>query len=597
MRLKFIVFLVILVWGVLLFRVYDLAIVSNKYFEEKALTNAVKTELLPPTRGQITDSKNRPVAINKLGFSISIAPHLSDEKLTDEVERIFKFFPFPMSNPDEIYKEYKRQNSFYNHEFIKVIDFLDYSEVLPYFSLLNLSENLSLSPASMRYYPYESLASHIIGYVGRANSQDIQNDPTTKITNFVGRSGIERYYNTILQGEIGERKTKVTALNRVVEEVSYTKPQSSDISLTIDMELQEFITELFKDKAGAVVVMDVDDGAVLAAGSFPEYDLNPFVTGISSSQWNAIINDLDHPFTNKLINGLYPPGSVIKMGVGLAFLSSGKIGLDKSYYCSGKIELGGRNFRCWKAWGHGNMDLVGAIRESCDVYFYEGSLEIGIDFMAKILRNYGFGKKTGIDLPNEFVGTIPDKEWKMAKFGQPWYMGETVNASIGQGNVLVTPMQMAKHTAEIASGKGITPHFLKSVDGEDVKFENFEIFTPFEKSMLPYIRKGMYEVANHPKGTAYRLLKDSVVEIAAKTGTAQVVGIPQNEIVRMKEKDMEYYHRSHAWLTSYGPFNAPKYAVVVLVEHGGGGGSAGSPIIKEIYKKLVELGYIEIEEK
>ncbi|CZE49263.1 penicillin-binding protein 2 [Campylobacter geochelonis] len=594
MRLRLAFCAVVLVWIVLLVRIYYLSIKSNEYYAEIAEDNVVRTKLIAPTRGQILDSKGRPIAINRLGFSISLAPHLKQDVRMVEIEKIVSIFPD--QNATLLEKEYKKQNSPYNQDFIQIVDFIDYDTVLPHFAELNLRPNLKLDSSSKRHYPYNFLASHIIGYVGRSTTKDMEKDSLAKLTNYVGRSGVEAFYNNVLQGSSGVRKTKVTALNQVVEEILYEKPKSQDIALNIDMELQQFLKDTFGDAAGAAVVMDVNTGAIIAAGSFPEYNLNPFVTGITQKEWDGLIQDLKHPFTNKLVNGLYPPGSVIKMGVGMSFLNSGKIGREKTYFCGGYIELGKRKFRCWKASGHGNMNLNDAIRESCDVYFYEGSLEVGIDFIAQNLERYGFGKKTGVDLPNEFVGTVPSKAWKMEKYNQQWFMGETVNASIGQGYFLTTPMQVAKYTAEIASGKGLTPHFLKSIDGKDVEFKPTELFTPFEKEQLPYIRKAMYEVANHPKGTVYRLLKDNIVPIAAKTGTAQVISIPQSEIVRMKEKDMEYFHRSHAWMTTYGPYDNPQYAVTVMVEHGGGGGSAGGPIIKKIYKKLVEMGYIKLPE-
>ena len=592
MRVKFIIAVMLLIWVVLLSRVYYLAVVSNRYYEEIALGNVIKTELIAPTRGQILDRNNRPMAINKLGFAILLAPHLKEDELKEEARVLNSVFP--QISSQEIQKEYQKQNSPYNHEFIEVINFLEYEEVVPYFSKLNLRENLKLISSSKRYYPYGQLASHVIGYVGRVNIKDIEKDPSVRIVDFIGRSGVERYHNKILQGEPGERKIKVTALNRAVEELYYKKSKSSSISLHIDIELQEFLTELFKDSAGVAIIMDVNTGAIIAAGSFPEYDLNPFVSGMSWSEWKKLIEDFDHPFTNKLVNGLYPPASTIKMAVGMAFINSGLIREDTIFTCKGHIKLGGRNFRCWKTWGHGDRNLKDAIRESCDVYFYEGGLIVGIDFIAQTLRNYGFGNKTGVDLPNEFIGTIPDKEWKMARFRQPWFTGETVISSIGQGNMLITPMQMVKHTAEIASGKGLVPHFIKSIDEKDVIYEERELFSDSEKKLLPSIRKAMYEVANHPKGTAYRTLSDCAVKIAAKTGTAQVISIPQNEKERMKEEDMKYYERSHSWLTTYGPYDNPKYAVTVLIEHGGGA-SAASPYIKAIYKKLLELGYIKQE--
>lgn len=593
MRLKFVFVFIFLFFSMLLVRIYYLSIKSNEYFESLAQDNAIKTELVSPVRGQILDSKNRPLAINKLGFSIFLAPHLK-QNLDSQIEILTQ--NFTDLNTTAIKKEYQKQDSPYNQDFIEVVSFLDYDLTISKLALLNLNENIKVTPTSQRFYPYEDLASHVIGYVGKSNAKDVENNLLAKLIGYVGKSGVESFYNELLQGEAGERKTKVTALNKVVEEISYKEPISNNIALTIDLEFQKFLSEIFKDKAGAVIVVDLKTGGILGAGSFPEYNLNPFVTGISKDEWDKIINDLNHPFTNKLVNGLYPPGSVLKMAVGMSFLNSGKITPETKFYCSGAIELGGRKFRCWKASGHGNLNFVDALRDSCDVYFYEGSLIVGIDYIASYLEKLGFGVKTGVDLPNEFVGTIPNKAWKMQKYKKQWFLGETVNASIGQGYVLITPMQMAKHTAQIATGKAIVPHFIKSINEVEQNFEYGEFLTPQEKPNLALAREGMYKVANDPGGTAYGILQGIPFAIAAKTGTAQVVGISQSEIKRMREADMEYFKRSHSWMTTFGPYNDPQFAVTVLVEHGGGGGSAGGPLIKAIYSKLVEMGYIKIPE-
>ncbi|MDA3076893.1 penicillin-binding protein 2 [Campylobacter sp. JMF_04 NA10] len=592
MRLKFVFFFVLAFFTMLLVRVYYLAIKSNEFYEQIAKNNVVSTEYIPPVRGQILDAKNRPLAINNIGFSLLIAPHLKDSALDAELANISKYFAD--LNTTQMRKIYKDENSVYNQNFIEVVKFLDYNETITHFANLNLHENIRVEPASQRYYPHNHLASHIIGYVGRANKKDIKSNPLSALTGYNGRSGVEGYYNEILQGKRGERKTKVTALNEVVEEISYEEPSSSEISLTIDLEFQKYLEEIFKDKDGVAIVIDLKDGAILGAGSFPEYNLNTFVGGISQAQWDELIKDPRHPFTNKLVNGLYPPGSVIKMAVGMSFLNSGKINENWSAFCGGAIELGGRRFRCWSSGGHGRVSLVQAIKSSCDIYFYEGSLIVGIDYMSAYLNRMGYGVKTGVDLPNEFVGTMPNKAWKMQKFKRPWYQGETVNASIGQGDVLVTPMQVAKNTAQIATGKAIIPHFLKSIDGEEISFEPGELFTPAEKNQLPLVRRGMYEVGNNPNGgTAYKIMKDAVVPLAVKTGTAQVVGLSQKTNKRIKESQMDYFHRSHAWMTSFGPYENPKYAVTVLVEHGGGGGSAAGPVVKKIFEKLVDMGYID----
>ncbi|EHF0036675.1 penicillin-binding protein 2, partial [Campylobacter jejuni] len=570
-------------------------------YEELAKQNAIKTEFLPPVRGQITDRNGTLLAINDLGFSISIKPYLSIKKsnkgiLDKELSELTNLFPD--LNASKLAEIYKRNDSYYNQDFIKVVDFIPYDEIIPHYSELNLNKTIKIDPVVKRKYPFGKLASHIIGYIGKANLQDVQENEIAKLSNYTGKSGIERYYNDILQGEKGTRVYKVNALNQEVEQLSYTPAMSNDIELTIDIELQSYLTSLFEGNAGAAIIMNVNDGSILAAGSFPEYDLNPFVTGISFKDWDELSNSLDHPFTNKLINGYYPPGSVVKMGVGLSFLNSKNISPSTQYVCNGSIELGGRFFRCWNRSGHGPVDLKHAIKYSCDVYFYNGSLQVGIDQISETLSRIGFGAKTGVDLPSEFVGTLPSKEWKMQRYRQSWFQGDTLNTAIGQGNFLATPMQIARYTAQIAKGGEVIPHFLKSIENNNTTIENQmdenkkEIFTLFEKSQLPYIRDAMYAVANEQGGTSYRYLHNLDVKVAAKTGTAQVVGFSQTDKNRVDEKQFEYYTRSHAWLTSYAPYSKPKYVVTVLLEHGGRNITSGATVAK-IYQKMIELGYFK----
>ncbi|EAK0375938.1 TPA: penicillin-binding protein 2 [Campylobacter jejuni] len=601
MRMRLVVGFILLFFIFLLSRVYYLSIKSNVYYEELAKQNAIKTEFLPPVRGQITDRNGTLLAINDLGFSISIKPYLSIKKsnkgiLDKELSELTNLFPD--LNASKLAEIYKRNDSYYNQDFIKVVDFIPYDEIIPHYSELNLNKTIKIDPVVKRKYPFGKLASHIIGYVGKANLQDVQENEIAKLSNYTGKSGIERYYNDILQGEKGTRVYKVNALNQEVEQLSYTPAMSNDIELTIDIELQSYLTSLFEGNAGAAIIMNVNDGSILAAGSFPEYDLNPFVTGISFKDWDELSNSLDHPFTNKLINGYYPPGSVVKMGVGLSFLNSKNISPSTQYVCNGSIELGGRFFRCWNRSGHGPVDLKHAIKYSCDVYFYNGSLQVGIDQISETLSRIGFGAKTGVDLPSEFVGTLPSKEWKMQRYRQSWFQGDTLNTAIGQGNFLATPMQIARYTAQIAKGGEVIPHFLKSIENNNTTIENQmdenkkEIFTLFEKSQLPYIRDAMYAVANEQGGTSYRYLHNLDVKVAAKTGTAQVVGFSQTDKNRVDEKQFEYYTRSHAWLTSYAPYSKPKYVVTVLLEHGGRNITSGTTVAK-IYQKMIELGYFK----
>ncbi|EAK9868985.1 penicillin-binding protein 2 [Campylobacter lari] len=599
MRMRLVMGFIACFFLLLLARVYYISIKSNVYYEEIAKQNAIKTQFLAPVRGQILDIKGRPLAVNKLGFSISIKPYLHIKKknralLEQELQAIVG--AFPDLNATKLKKAYVKADSYYNQDYIEVVPFIEYDAMIKHFTKLNLRENMQVKSTTQRFYPYDALASHVIGYVGKANLNDMNENEIARLTSYVGRSGIERSYNEILQGQKGEKVSKVNALNKEIEELSYKKPTSSNITLSIDLDLQEYLASIFENLAGAAIVMDVKNGAILAAGSFPEYNLNPFVTGISQEEWDKLSNDLNHPFTNKLINGLYPPGSVVKMGTALAFLDGGKVSENHKYLCDSNFELGGRKFRCWKAIGHGYVDMIDAIRESCDVYFYKGALEVGIDTISSVFERIGFGAKTGVDLPNEFIGTVPNRIWKKEKYNQPWYQGETLNTSIGQGDFLATPMQVAKFTAMIATAKNITPHFLHSVDDNvtKVNFDNNEsVFTTFELSKLPLLRRAMYEVANEDGGTTARFLRNSPITIAAKTGTAQVVGISQSEKKRIKEEDLEYFLRSHAWITSYAPYEKPQYVVVVLIEHGKSGSSTGGPILAKIYQKLIDLGYID----
>jgi len=594
MRIKFVLMFFFLVWLSLLVRIYYLSIQSNNYYDAMASKNTIKFEYIPPIRGEILDRNNQPLAINKLGFKLQIAPHISYENgdLDKELNTIISMLP--SLNIEELRKNYIKKDSHYYHHYIDVIDFITYEDAIPVYSKMNLNENIKLLPSPKRYYPNRKLAAHIIGYVARANKEEIENNLVSKLTGSTGKSGIEKYYNEFLQGKAGEREIKVSAYNEEMEQLSFTPAKEyQKLILSVDLRLQKEIEELFKDKSGAVVVMDIH-GEIIAAGSYPEYDLNTFVSGISTDRWSELITDLDKPFTNKLINGLYPPGSTIKTGLGLAYVSSSKMSPWTKFDCEGTMTLGknNRKFRCWKHEGHHETDLIKGIRQSCDIYFYKGSLRVGIAEMSEKLKDFGLGKKTGVDLPNEYFGTVPNREWKMLKYGKPWYIGETLNSSIGQGDFLTTPMQIAQFTALMATGKLPTPHFAKMI-GDDYYVANLEdVLDEKQKKNLPFIQRAMKEVCNHPKGTATQYLS-SKVKIAGKTGTAQVIGISQETIKRLKEHELAYLKRSHAWFTTYGPYDNPQYIVTAIIEHGGHGGQAAGPMVSAIYNKLLELDYIK----
>ncbi|MFX4232402.1 penicillin-binding protein 2 [Aliarcobacter butzleri] len=589
-RLNIVYIIILAIAFTLLSRVYFLSIKSNTYYDELSKNNYIKRMYKVPVRGIIEDRNGEPLALNKIGFSISIKPHLRSLKYQEKLESIVDVIVkhFPQYDKNKLLKEYKRNDSAYNHEFIEIIDFIPYEEFFPKYTILASNEDLKIEPSSKRFYPYNETAAHIIGYVGKASKLEILNNEIALHSGIVGKNGLEKFYNSKLQGELGYKDVKVNALNQEIEVLEEKDASTNNnIEISIDIKLQRYLQELFDGKSGSIVVMDARNGEIIAAASFPEYDSNIFARGISQNEWNQMRNDFNHPFTNKIINGLYPPGSVIKMGVALSFLENG-IPENFTVNCSGSLPIGNRNFRCWKTTGHGNINFRSAIAESCDDFFYKGSLKLGINKISHTLDKLGFGQLTGIDQINEFMGVNPNKEWKEKKFNKPWYVGETVITSIGQGNMLTTPLQIARYTAFIATGKLPKPHLYKA-NYEEPK----ELDIP--EKHIDLMRKGMYDVSYGDRGTARRYIT-SKVPIASKTGTAQVVSIPQSEKVRMKESELEYFQRSHAWITTYGPFKNPKYVVTVVQEHGGGGGSATGGVASKIFDKLYELGYITQDE-
>jgi penicillin-binding protein 2 len=664
MRFGVIFVIFALFWIMLVSKIYQISIKSNYYYEHLAQMNIERKYFIKPVRGEILDKNGKLLAVNDIGFSIKLAPSLSkysyekrkvtkkyiletfpdinqtrlerviknsSTELGKRLVRVLKRFPdlnqtkllkryvkkdldktittivqeFPTLNKEKLFLKYISKNSVYNHRFIPIVDFIVYDEMIGAYPKLSINKLLKIESETKRMYPAGSLATHIVGYVGRSNkkqnAKDREENAIEKKDNgtrigvvetvgVIGKTGLERQYNKVLQGQLGYRMVKVSARNKEVAEIKKKAAiEDQNLILNIDLGLQKRINELFVGQAGVAVVMNVN-GDILAGVSYPSYDPNLFVGGISSKDWNALITDFNHPFTNKIVSGSYPPGSGIKMGMALAFANAGT-SLDQSEYCKGYITMGKskHKFRCWSRYGHGQVGLRQAIRESCDVYFYNKSLRTGIDAMAKGLHKLGLGEKTGVDLPRERKGIIPDKAWKMKRFKQPWYRGETVISAIGQGYNLATPLQIARYTAFLATEKLPTPHFVHKIVDKVVEPE-YRLFEVNHK-YLNTIRLGMYDVCNHPRGTARRTMSHLPIVVAGKTGTSQVVSIPQGEKKRMHESQLDYFSRSHAWLTTYAPFENPKYVVTVLVEHGGHGGSTAGPIANEIYKWMANEGY------
>ncbi|MDR1912020.1 MAG: penicillin-binding protein 2, partial [Helicobacteraceae bacterium] len=567
MRLKLLTFLLIAASLTLIGRVFYLTILRGEHYGLLALKNTLKEEPLLPVRGAIFDRNGNPLAVNRLGFSISLAPHLNRaegrqlDKTLDELLAIM-----PMNETKESLRaRYIKADNVYSHEAVELTPFVPYETMLPFFTRLSLNETIDVSPATLRHYPNGNVGSHILGYVSKTDRLNESIDPISRTIGYYGRDGLELFYNKELQGDLGSRSYQVTALNREIEEISRIEPsQEQDMTLFLDVRLQRFIHDLFnkEERSGAVIVMDLKTGGIIAAGSFPEYDNEKFITGINASEWQNMINDFRHPFVNKLVNSLYPPGSIVKPSVALAFLESGKVTPQTEFNCAGHFLVADRNYRCWRAFGHGDIYMRKAIAESCDIYFYKGSLAAGIDAIAQKLLQQGFGKRSGVDLPNEFIGVVPTRERKLEKFKQTWLYGDTINTSIGQGDFLITPMQALENVSLIATGKLIAPRFVDKIRNRRTQFTSIEAFSESDRMYIEEIRGGMYDGANEKGGTSARAMSNLPFKVAGKTGTAQVTGIAQDERKRMSETELEFNMRSHAWYIGYAPYENPRYSFV-----------------------------------
>jgi len=593
MKLRIILTIIFLAYLLIIIKVTDLSIINHKLYTDLANNNIHKKIYLKPIRGIIYDTNHNPIAYNELRFSLLLKPHLKNSELNKILNFINKYIKI---DKKKIIKNYKKQNSPYNHKYIAIIEYVKYNIIYHYFPILTQNKNIKIESDYLRIYPQKEILSHILGYVGKANQKQINKNPELKYIKITGKAGIEKQYNKELTGKLGYIDVIVNAKNEIIKKIKEVKPITHNLTLNINTSLQKFIYNLLKksNKKGTIIVMDTK-GRIIAMVNYPSYDNNLFVQGISYKNWDKLIHNNFKPLLNKAISGLYPPGSVVKPAIGLIAIASGKISAYKKLWCPGYIKIGHRKFRDWRPQGHGYTDLFKALKRSADTYYYQIGLLLGIDYIATNLKRMGFGKKTGIDLPNERSGIIPDKEWKLKRYHQSWFIGETLNASIGQGYVLVTPLQVAVNTALMATGKLPIPQIIKSIDNKIIPLKQKDVLTQKEKKLLPLIRKGMWEVCNSSGGTATKHIKIPYFQIAGKTGTAQVHSIPQDVKKRKREDELAYWKRSHAWLTTFGPYKHPQFIVTAMIEHGGHGGSAAGGIVSEIYKKLVKLHYIKVK--
>ena len=572
---------------VIIARLYYLQVYQADRYKTLADENRISTRLLVPPRGIIFDRNGVTIASNQQNFQALIVAEQAPN-VQETLDAFKKIMPLSEAEEVRIKKDLKRNRSFVP---IKIRDNLSWEEV----SRIQLNApdlpGIVIDEGLTRYYPFGAGMAHILGYVSSVSDKDVKDDPLLEVPGFkIGKSGIEKYLEKALRGESGNLKLEVNAYGRIMKEIERVDGiPGKDVQLTIDSRLQQKAFELFGEESGAAVLLDVHTGEILAFVSAPSFDPNMMTQGLSTEDWNALLHNERNPLTDKAISGQYSPGSTFKMIVALAALEAGVIKPETRTYCAGKMFLGNHAFHCWKKEGHGHLNVVEALQHSCDIFFYETAQKLGIEKIADMARRFGLGSKINIGLENEKAGLIPDKEWKLRRFGEPWQQGESLISGIGQGYILTTPLQLATMTARLVNGGyEIKPTFLKVSDGEKSKIKKIDV----SPANLELIKEGMYAVVNKPGGTAWRSQFDYHGQrMGGKTGTTQVRRITMKERREgiKKESELPWRLRNHALFVGYAPHDNPKYAVAVLVEHGGGGSSVAAPLAGKILREAVML--------
>lgn len=565
----------------LVVRLIYLQVVGHEHYATMSKDNRIKIAPLAPTRGVIYDRQGRMLAQNVPTYSLELIPEQIKD-IDDTLNKLQKLLNIPQEKIDQFQKQRKRNKSFTTTPLLQNLsdeEVAKFAVVRPYFSGVDVYARL------VRNYPYGELAAHVVGYVGRINEKELKTLPEAEYsgTDIIGKNGIEKSYESQLLGTAGYEEIETNAQARAVNTVATVEPiAGSNIYLTLDIDLQKIAYDVLGEYNGAAVAIEIKTGGVLAFASRPGFDPNPFVTGISAKAYKALKDSPDQPLYNRALRGLYPPGSTVKPFYALAGLEYGVIDFGHRLYCPGYYRLPNveHKYRDWKKTGHGMVNMNEAITQSCDVYFYDLALALGIDRMSDFMHKFGFGEKSGIDLVGEVSGLMPSKDWKKSHRNHAWFPGETLITGIGQGYMQVTPLQLAQATAILANyGNVITPHLVEQIITPDLA-------TPPEllpNSLIPLTRKhvdnifaAMTNVVHGNHGTAGRLAKSINYQIAGKTGTAQVFTIKQGE--KYNENAIDFKMRDHALFIAFAPVHDPKIAVAVVAEHGGHGGSLAAPM-------------------
>lgn len=577
----------LLAFAVIVARLYFLQVKEADKYKMMSDENRISTRFLVPPRGLIFDRNGEIIAKNEQDFqALMVAEQTPD--IAETLKTFKQIVPLTEGEEQKIRKDLKNKRRFIP---IKLKDNLSWNEVskillhAPDLPGVEINEGLS------RYYPYADIYAHVLGYVGPVSDKDKKDNPLYMVPGFkIGKSGLERYFDYKLQGKGGTIKLEVNAYGRVMNEIERNSgEEGQSLTLTLDARLQRAAYEAFDEESGAAVVLNVRTGEILALVSTPSFDPNLFTNGISYKHWNALLKNERTPLVNKAVSGQYSPGSTFKVVVALAALEAGVIDLNTRFNCSGGLDVGNIRFHCWRHSGHGSLNVVEALKHSCDIFFYETAMKLGIDKIHDMAVKLGMGDVLEVGLDNEKAGIIPTKAWKKARFGTSWTQGDAANSGIGQGYVLVTPLQLATMLARVVNGGyAVQPTFIKPTEKELSKIKRLDIST----KNIEIVKRGMFEVVNGTGGTAGRArFNINGAMMGGKTGTTQVRRISMKERSSgiLRDEQLPWRLRNHALFIGFTPVDNPRYSVAVIVEHGSSGSGVAAPIASKILQEALQL--------
>jgi len=562
---------------------WKVQILDHQKYWEKSEANRIRRIPIPPQRGLILDRDNNILAKNIASFKVSLIREKCKD-LQESYKKISKLLHIDIQSIEERIEQYK---SFQLFRPIVIRDNLSHKEVALIESRKSEFPELILQTESKRLYPYKTLAAHVLGYLQEISPKELKSEKykDCEIGDLIGRKGIESEYEEILSGQKGVALEIVDSEGRIIERFDQKKSiNGKNLKLSLDLDLQKEVENLIEKREGAVVVMGAENGEILAMSSYPTFDPNKFINRFTPDQWMELIHDPAFPLENRSIRGLYSPGSLFKPLIAIGALDSHIISEHTTFICNGRTLIYGHPFSCWYKPGHGRINLYNGIKNSCNIYFYNVGKNLGIRKIADYARIFGFGSLTEVDLPGEKKGLVPDPEWKRGTRNEPWYPGETISVSIGQGPLLVTPLQLAVYTSIIANkGKKVTPHLLVSeLDPESANEEKRgyslrEIPKEINKSDFEKVITGMWMAVNE-QGTA-RAAGVRGFDVCGKTGSTQVVSTETEKKMKEKGRTIE----THSWFTGFAPRDNPKVIITIIIEFGGMGGSTAAPLAKNLF--------------